>query len=134
MTIPIPNWVMKRQPGMSRENKYRSWNLILIHWIWPDPCSTNSEWIFSAEKHDSTKETGSRTWMRRGKAEAISNRGSKNLQTIHEIKNKLQKTEGGDKTRLLFIIRKFMATDTVHASERVFAWKMVQRLSFWDRN
>lgn len=59
--------------------------------------------------------------MRRGKAEAISNRGSKNLQTIHEIKNKLQKTEGADKTRLLFIIRKFMATDTVHASERVFA-------------
>lgn len=42
-------------------------------------------------------------------------------QRIREMKNKLQKTEGGYKTRLLFMIRNFMITGTVHASERVFA-------------
>lgn len=38
-------------------------------------------------------------------------------QRIHEMKNELWKTEGGYKTRLLFLIRKFMTIGTVHVSE-----------------
>lgn len=42
-------------------------------------------------------------------------------QSIHERKNELQKTEEGYKTTLLFTIRKFMTSGTVHASKTVFA-------------
>lgn len=41
--------------------------------------SRNRQWILSAERHDSAKEIGSRTWIGREKAGAISNRGSEDL-------------------------------------------------------
>lgn len=50
-------------------------------------------------------------------------------QRIHEMKNELWKTERGYKTRLLFVITKFMAISTVRVSERVFAWKTMQTVS-----
>lgn len=38
-------------------------------------------------------------------------------QRIHEMKNELWKVEGGYKTRLLSIIRKFMTLGALHVTE-----------------